>query len=99
MRLRKKVITVKWLKEQNACDEAIKAFRKKFGKKAAVQDVATALIPSRPSVDMSHWRCWLLDRVLLGDAEHDLWVSAFRDKSGREYAAIDRAWLRKIANS
>jgi len=98
MRLRKKVITVKWLKEQNACDEAIKAFRKKFGKKAAVQDVAKALIPSRPSVDMSHWRCWLLDEVL-GDAEQGLWASAFRDKSEREYAAVDRAWLRKIANS
>ena len=102
MRLRKKVITAKWLKERYACEPAIKAFRAKFGEKAPVQDVAKALLRSRLPVDLlEDWRYWLFSEVLR-TAEWRQWRDGWQAPgccSFREYAVIDRKWLRKIANS
>ena len=99
MRLRKKVITAKWLKEQDACEPAIKWFHTKFGERAAVQDVAKALLRSRRCASgRDEWNDWFL-RELLSDHEQREHLVAWLDAPFGEEGPVDLAWLRKIANS
>ena len=99
MRLRKKVITAKWLEEQDACEPAIEAFHTKFGEKAPAQDVAKALLRSRRCAsEREAWIGWFVSFVLADD-EYTEYFRAWWGAALWDEWPISLAWLRKIANS
>jgi len=53
-----KYITVKWLKENNACPEALEKFKKEFGEKALAEKV----IKRTREAEKPAWETWLLAR-------------------------------------
>lgn len=52
-------ITLEWLKEKNACPEAVLVFEKHFGSEADYQDVLNIL----GQENKSYWATWLMTQV------------------------------------
>jgi hypothetical protein len=103
--LTRKTITVAWLRERNACANAVKLFRKTFGKSARI---TAANVRKAVAADLN--LDWIAERVLTTtiyakwnaelapiNAKRDAEVAPINAKRDAELATINAKWDAEVA--
>jgi hypothetical protein len=83
-----KTITVRWLKDHGACDDALTLFQKLFGRSTPLTiKTIRRFIRAAGSANGRDWRNWLAGRIL----DHEISCGICGGSGHKVYAAIRKA--------